>query len=224
MDQILHRKLIIEKTNLEFQVAKANKEVAKLMETVQQYEAVLASLDEETFKSEKTPSVPGKNPASDAGGIVPRLPRTPSRFENTGHKLEIPKNPVLRGSNQGRQTDKPVNEAILRGSAAMKRKSQLSGEKLPTAAEAKKHMGKIKVNRELEQAGLGRLDPSRLDEVLDTVMDKKVAANVAKHSLKQVQDEKKMLGNMPEVTPARMTLLAQQAKNRESLINRLGKN
>jgi len=46
MDQILHRKLIIEKNNLQLQVAKANKEVAKLMETVQQYEAVLASLDE----------------------------------------------------------------------------------------------------------------------------------------------------------------------------------
>jgi len=46
MDQILHRKLINEKNNLELQVAKANKEVAKLMETVQQYEAVLASLDE----------------------------------------------------------------------------------------------------------------------------------------------------------------------------------
>ena len=46
MDQILHRKLINEKNNLQLQVAKANKEVAKLMETVQQYEAVLASLDE----------------------------------------------------------------------------------------------------------------------------------------------------------------------------------
>ena len=53
MDQILHRKLIIEKNNLELQVAKANKEVAKLMETVQQYEAVLASLDEGMIPNKK---------------------------------------------------------------------------------------------------------------------------------------------------------------------------
>ena len=57
MDQILHRKLINEKNNLEFQVAKANKEVAKLMETVQQYEAVLASLDEADIKN---PDIPNK--------------------------------------------------------------------------------------------------------------------------------------------------------------------
>ena len=192
MDQILHRKLINEKNNLEFQVAKANKEVAKLMETVQQYEAVLASLNEAEVKG-----------------------------------VKIPEKIRLRGKNEQaekKEEPKPVQEATLvRGSEAMKRKSQLSGEKLPTAAEAAKQTKKIQAEKELEQAGLGKLKKSRLDEVLDTVMDKKVAVNVAKHSLKQVQDEKNMLGNMPEVTPARMTLLAQQAKNRESLINRLGK-
>jgi hypothetical protein len=111
MDQILHRKLIIEKNNLQLEVAKANKEVAKLMETVQQYEAILASLNE-TFKSEKTPSLSGKNPASDAGGIVPRLPRTPSRFEKTEDKpnTRIPTNPVLRGNNQGRQLDEVTSQ------------------------------------------------------------------------------------------------------------------
>ena len=54
MDQILHRKLIIEKNNLQLEVAKANKEVAKLMETVQQYEAVLASLNEAEGKKLKS--------------------------------------------------------------------------------------------------------------------------------------------------------------------------
>jgi uncharacterized FlaG/YvyC family protein len=55
MDQILHRKLIIEKNNLQLEVAKANKEIAKLMETVQQYEAVLASLNEAEAKGVNIP-------------------------------------------------------------------------------------------------------------------------------------------------------------------------
>jgi hypothetical protein len=50
MDQILHRKLINEKNSLQLEVAKANKQIAKLMETVQQYEAVLASLNEADIK------------------------------------------------------------------------------------------------------------------------------------------------------------------------------
>lgn len=212
MDQILHRKLINEKTNLEFQVAKANKEVAKLMETVQQYEAVLASLNEADIKN---PNIPNKmrlrGDTTEDG--KPSLPQQTNKPAVAPYKVR-----------KQSTNNKPIDEATLvRGSEAMKRRAQLSGKKLPTAAEAAKETKKIQAEKELEQAGLGKLKKSRLDEVLDTVMDKKVAVNVAKHSLKQVQDEKKMLGNMPEVTPARMTLLAQQAKNRESLINRLGK-
>ena len=212
MDQILHRKLINEKNNLEFQVAKANKEVAKLMETVQQYEAVLASLDEADIKNPDIPNKMRLRGDTNENG-KPNLPQQSNKPAVAPYK---------RKPSTG---NKPIEEATLvRGAEAIKLQAEKSGKRLPTAAEAKKQMEEIKANKELEQAGLGKLKNSRLDEVLDTVMDKKVAANVAKHSLKQVQDEKKMLGNMPEVTPARMTLLAQQAKNRESLINRLGKN
>jgi hypothetical protein len=194
MDQILHRKLINEKNNLQLEVAKANKEIAKLMETVQQYEAVLASLNEAESKG-----------------------------------VKIPEKIRLRGKNEKaekKEEPKPVQEATLvRGMEAAKLKAQMSGKKLPTAAEAAKQTKKIEAEKELDQAGLGKLKKSRLqiDEVLDTAIDKKVAGNVAKHSLKQVKDEQKMLGRMPGVTPARMTLLTQQQKNRESLMNRLGK-
>jgi hypothetical protein len=86
MDQILHRKLIIEKNNLQLEVAKANKEIAKLMETVQQYEAVLASLDEADMKHPEEPKKPG-----------PYGPNKPAA-SNT----DIPTKLVLRGNNQPR--------------------------------------------------------------------------------------------------------------------------
>ena len=98
MDQILHRKLIIEKNNLQLQVAKANKEVAKLMETVQQYEAVLASLNEaDLYKADEAPKVPGKDYALRG----PVKPNTRVPFANTEDKpnTRIPTKPVLRGSN-----------------------------------------------------------------------------------------------------------------------------
>lgn len=210
MDQILHRKLINEKNNLEFQVAKANKEIAKLMETVKQYEAVLASLNEADTEH---PDIPNKM----------RLRGDTNK--DTKEKPNLPQHNKPEAAPYKRNTNsKPINEATLvRGVEAIKLQAEKSGKKLPTAAEAKKQMEEIKANKELEQAGLGKLKNSRLDEVLDTMIDRKAASNIAKHSLKQVQDEKKMLDRMPGVTPARMTLLQQQAKNRESLINRLGK-
>jgi hypothetical protein len=87
MDQILHRKLIIEKNNLQLEVAKANKEIAKLMETVQQYEAVLASLDEADIKNH------------------PEEPKKPGPYDSNkpvASNTMIPTKPVLRGSNQPR--------------------------------------------------------------------------------------------------------------------------
>ena len=92
MDQILHRKLINEKTNLEFQVAKANKEIAKLMETVQQYEAVLASLDEADIKHQEEPKKPGPYDSN----------------KPVASNTMIPTKPVLRGSNQPRLSNQPI--------------------------------------------------------------------------------------------------------------------
>jgi hypothetical protein len=237
MDQILHRKLINEKNNLELQVAKANKQIAKLMETVQQYEAVLASLNEET----PVPTNAVLRGTGQSRKIVapkttvepkPKLPLGKSE----GHELEKQKPTVRTSEPQERPKfdDSPhsmshrggsVQEGTLvRGMEAAKLKAQMSGKKLPTAAEAAKQTKKIEAEKELDQAGLGKLKKSRLqiDEVLDTAIDKKLAANVAKHSLKQVKDEQDMLGRMPGITPARMTLLKQKEKNRESLMNRLG--
>jgi hypothetical protein len=114
MDQILHRKLIIEKNNLQLQVAKANKEVAKLMETVQQYEAVLASLNEaDLYKADEAPKVPGKDYALRG----PVKPNTRVPFANTEDKpnTDIPTKSVPRGSNQGRKTGKPVLEDVTVG-------------------------------------------------------------------------------------------------------------
>jgi len=226
MDQILHRKLINEKNNLQLEVAKANKQIAKLMETVQQYEAVLASLNEADIKIPTqiglaragARGVSGQErvqPKPDISHISNVEPE--SNFSDKKHQSPQHNNPNHK--------HKFIKEALLRGPEAMKRKAQMSGKKLPTAAEAAKKMEKLKAEKELEDAGLGKLKKQRkqIDEVLDSTLDKKLAANVAKHSLQQKKDEQKMLGHMPGVTPARMTLLAQQAKNRESLLNRLGK-
>jgi hypothetical protein len=90
MDQILHRKLIIEKNNLQLEVAKANKEIAKLMETVQQYEAVLASLNEADIKNPEEPNKPGNKNKPVASNTM------------------IPQNPVLRGNNQSRLSNQPI--------------------------------------------------------------------------------------------------------------------
>ena len=213
MDQILHRKLINEKTNLEFQVAKANKEVAKLMETVQQYEAVLASLDEADIKNPDIPNKMRLRGDTNENG-KPNLPQQSNKPAVAPYKVRKPST-----------NNKPIDEATLvRGAEAIKLQAEKSGKRLPTPAEAEEQLkiAEMKKKQKLE-SGMGSRRRRKLDEVLDTMLDKKVTANVAKHSLEQIKSEQKMLGNMPEVTPARMTLLTQQAKNRESLINRLGK-
>jgi hypothetical protein len=217
MDQILHRKLINEKNNLQLEVAKANKEIAKLMETVQQYEAVLASNEEENENK-----LGGSKFETSGNKMYPSLGSNPTAYQRHAAAKKR-----LRSTSKTEVANKPtISEATLvRGMEAAKLKAKLSGKKLPTAAEAAEQTKKIEAEKELEQAGLGKLKKQRkqIDEVLDSTLDKKLAANVAKHSLQQKKDEQKMLGHMPGVTPARMTLLAQQAKNRESLLNRLGK-
>jgi len=181
MDQILHRKLINEKNNLQLEVAKANKQIAKLMETVQQYEAVLASLNEADIK------IPTQIGLARAGA------RGVSGQERVQPKPDIshisnvePESNFSDKKHQSPQHNNPNHKHKFIKEALLKQRKQI-------------------------------------DEVLDSTLDKKLAANVAKHSLQQKKDEQKMLGHMPGVTPARMTLLAQQAKNRESLLNRLGK-
>jgi len=162
MDQILHRKLIIEKNNLQLEVVKANKEIAKLMETVQQYEAVLASLNEAEVKG-----------------------------------VKIPEKIRLRGQNkkaEKKEEPKSVQEATLvRGMEAAKLKAQMSGKKLPTAAEATKKMKEIKAAKELDQAGLGKLKKSRLS-IMNRLGKKQEVQEGFKDFVKDMGSQLKTIG------------------------------
>jgi len=163
MDQILHRKLIIEKNNLQLEVAKANKEIAKLMETVQQYEAVLASLDEGMIPNKMKLRGPVDSAGKHERDFVDRAHQQGRKLTNQEHAALRQHAKNDSAANAKIAAAKGISEATLvRGKAAMELKAKLSGKKLPTAEEAAKEMEEIKAAKELYQAGLGKLKKSRL--------------------------------------------------------------
>jgi hypothetical protein len=270
MDQILHRKLIIEKNNLQLEVAKANKEVAKLMETVQQYEAVLSSLNEAEGKKLKSsigsisksstikihPSVKpgfekdGLEPNNVSGlkakklepDFRPQPKQKPGKYERpawlrstehhdayfdpeTNHvdtintatgvrkwvhvdDLALTLPPRLRAMHEFEKPklstntkvgvklpakNKSINKTLVRGMEAAKLKAQMSGKKLPTAAEAAKQTKKIEAEKELDQAGLGKLKKSRLS-IMNRLGKKQEVQEGFKDFVKDMGSQLKTIG------------------------------
>jgi hypothetical protein len=116
-----------------------------------------------------------------------------------------------------------LDEEIVRGSAAVKLLARMSGKKLPTKKEADAAEHKLRIERELEKAGLGRLDtPREVNEVVDNKNDMMALRHITKHSIDQIAAHKSMLSNMGVIPTHDLAARAtQQKKNRESLLTRL---
>jgi hypothetical protein len=149
-----------------------------------------------------------------AGGADSIRTFDPSNLERTGFgktmKMKVPGTMEL-------------DEEIVRGSAAAKRKSQLEGPKLPTEEELKAAKRKLAIAQALEDAGLGRIGkPREVNEVVDNKNDMMALRHITKHSIDQIAAHKSMLANMGVIPTHDLAARAtQQKKNRESLLTRL---
>ena len=149
-----------------------------------------------------------------AGGADSIRTFNPSDIERTGFgktmKMKVPGTMEL-------------DEEIVRGSVAAKIKSRLKGETLPTKKEAAEAEHKIRIEKELEIAGLGRIGkPKEVNEVVDNKNDRMALRHIAKHSIDQIAAHKSMLSNMGVIPTHDLAARAtQQKKNRESLLARL---
>ena len=149
-----------------------------------------------------------------AGGADSIRTFNPSDIERTGFgktmKMKVPGTMEL-------------DEEIVRGFAAVKIKSKLEGPKLPTEAEAEEAQRKLAIAQALADAGLGRIGkPREVNEIFGNRNDIKVARRIAKYSLDQIAAHNSMLANMIEIPAHDMDAkIAQQKKNRKSLIARL---
>lgn len=161
MDHFYQQKLVNEKNELQKQVAKANKQIAQLSEQVKQYEAVLASMNE-SYMPNKMAS--GKEVAELKKRMGQEKYPIPSsiRLRPTPIPTEVKRSPETSEAEKQPLYPKPMSEALVRGMEAIKAKAKLSGKKLPTAAEAAKKMKKIEVEKEMEDAGLGKLKQPRI--------------------------------------------------------------
>jgi hypothetical protein len=149
-----------------------------------------------------------------AGGADSIRTFDPSNLERTGFgktmKMKVPGTMEL-------------DEEIVRGSAAAAIMSRLKGKQLPTKKEAEAAEHKIRIEQELEKAGLGRIGkPREVNEVLDNINDRMAARHITKHSIDQIAAHKSMLSNMGVIPTHDLAARAtQQKKNRESLLTRL---
>ena len=149
-----------------------------------------------------------------AGGADSIRTFNPSDIERTGFgktmKMKVPGTMEL-------------DEEIVRGSVAAKIKSRLKGETLPTKKEAAEAEHKIRIEKELEIAGLGRIGkPREVNEVVDNKNDRTALRQIAKLSIDQIAAHKSMLSNMGVIPTHDLAARAtQQKKNRESLLARL---
>ena len=149
-----------------------------------------------------------------AGGADSIRTFNPSDIERTGFgktmKMKVPGTMEL-------------DEEIVRGFAADAIMSRLKGPKLPTEEELKAAQRKLAIAQALEDAGLGRIGkPREVNEIFENPNDIKVARRIAKYSLDQIAAHNSMLANMIEIPAHDMDAkIAQQKKNRKSLIARL---
>ena len=145
MDYFYQQKLVNEKNELQRQVAKANRQIAQLSEQVMQYETLLASLDEGMIPSQ----IRLRGGPIDQAGVHERS--FVARAHAQDRKLTAAEQLALvrhaqndSKANQLIARSKPqppkskelggISEATLvRGMAAVKLKSELSGKKLPTS-------------------------------------------------------------------------------------------
>jgi hypothetical protein len=151
-----------------------------------------------------------------AGGADSIRTFDPSDIERTGFgktmKMKVPGTMEL-----------DEEKKIVRGSAAAAIMSRLKGETLPTTKQAAEAERKLRIEQELEDAGLGRIGkPREVNEVVDNKNDMMALRYITKYSLDDIAAHDSMLANMREIPTHNMTARrAQQKENRKSLIARL---
>ena len=149
-----------------------------------------------------------------AGGADSIRTFNPSDIERTGFgktmKMKVPGTMEL-------------DEEIVRGSAAAAIMSRLKGETLPTKKQAAEAEHKIRIEQELEKAGLGRIGkPREVNEIFENPNDLIAASHIAKISLKQVAAQRSEAEEYKGIPAHKIQKrLEQQEKNRENLIARL---